>query len=119
MKLSKRTLLAVPDPEDPFESYQVVIDASIYGYGATLSRELVIDGKRERRIVAFYKKTNIESGEPIRTNNVSEGGNNVFGVKNPNYKQVLLHYVFIMLCFPALPFHMSLPKGSRLGHDEM
>eukprot|EP00116_Pleurobrachia_bachei_P012002 sb/3472264/ len=32
-------------------------------------------------------------------------------------KQELLHYVFIMLCFPALPFHVSLPKGSRLGHN--
>eukprot|EP00116_Pleurobrachia_bachei_P000854 sb/3461116/ len=56
MEISRRTLLAVPDPEDPFESYEVVIDASIYGYGATLSQELTIEGKRERRIVAFYSR---------------------------------------------------------------
>eukprot|EP00116_Pleurobrachia_bachei_P002113 sb/3462375/ len=29
-------------------------------------------------------------------------------------EQELLHYVFIMLCFPALPFHVSLPSAKRI-----
>ena len=55
-RVADATTLAVPDPDDPFQSYEVTIDASIHGLGATLSQELERDGIRERRIVAFYSK---------------------------------------------------------------
>eukprot|EP00116_Pleurobrachia_bachei_P000733 sb/3460995/ len=46
--------LAIPDPNDPFNSYHVEVDASLDGYGASLSQELERNGTRERRIVAFW-----------------------------------------------------------------
>ena len=54
--VAESTMLAIPDTEDPFQSYHLTVDASKHGYGATLSQEIVRDGKRERRIVAFYSK---------------------------------------------------------------
>ena len=36
-KVAEGTTLAVPDPSDPWNSYQVHIDASVFGIGATLS----------------------------------------------------------------------------------
>ena len=56
-EVANSTNLCVPDTEDPFKSYIVTIDASKHGYGATLSQEIVRDGKRERRIVAFFSKS--------------------------------------------------------------
>ena len=55
-RVATSTTLAVPDPEDPFNSYEVTVDASIHGLGATLSQELETNGVRERRIVAFFSK---------------------------------------------------------------
>ena len=54
--VAKSTILAIPDTSDPYKSYQVQVDASKHGYGATLSQELPVNGGRERRIVAFYSK---------------------------------------------------------------
>ena len=58
--IAQRTMLAIPDPEDPYNSFEVTIDASMYGYGATLSQELDTAEGRERRIVAFYSKATPE-----------------------------------------------------------
>ena len=55
--VSARTTLSIPDPNDPFQSYEVTVDASMDGYGATLSQEIERDGERERRIIAFYSKS--------------------------------------------------------------
>lgn len=55
--VSNRTTLSIPDPNDPFQSYEVTVDASMDGYGATLSQEIERDGVRERRIIAFYSKS--------------------------------------------------------------
>ena len=54
--IADSTILAIPDTEDPFKSYHVTVDASKLGYGATLSQEIEREGKRERRIVAFFSK---------------------------------------------------------------
>ena len=54
--VAQSTILAIPDTSDPYKSYQVQVDASKHGYGATLSQELPVNGGRERRIVAFYSK---------------------------------------------------------------
>eukprot|EP00116_Pleurobrachia_bachei_P000848 sb/3461110/ len=55
-RVASSTTLAVPNPDDPFQSYEVTVDASIHGLGATLSQELETNGIRERRIVAFFSK---------------------------------------------------------------
>ena len=46
------TTLAIPQPDDPQQSYIVTVDASNRGYGATLSQEQ----EGERKIVAFFSK---------------------------------------------------------------
>eukprot|EP00116_Pleurobrachia_bachei_P000279 sb/3460541/ len=55
--IAEKTLLSIPDPEDPFQSFEVTVDASVDGYAATLSQELERDGVRERKIVAFFSKS--------------------------------------------------------------
>ncbi|KAL5250482.1 hypothetical protein ACHWQZ_G016276 [Mnemiopsis leidyi] len=54
--IADSTILAIPDTNDPFNSYHVTVDASKLGYGATLSQEIERGGRRERRIVAFFSK---------------------------------------------------------------
>ena len=54
--IADSTILAIPDTDDPFKSYHVTVDASKFGYGATLSQEIERNGRRERRIVAFFSK---------------------------------------------------------------
>ncbi|KAL5247030.1 hypothetical protein ACHWQZ_G019036 [Mnemiopsis leidyi] len=54
--VAKSTVLAIPDTSDPYKSYQVQVDASKHGYGATLSQELLVEGRRQRRVVAFFSK---------------------------------------------------------------
>ena len=51
-EVEKRTMLCIPNVEDPKQSFQVTVDASKLGYAATLSQE--ING--ERRIVAYFSK---------------------------------------------------------------
>ena len=63
--IAKSTQLAIPDTSDPYNSYQVTIDGSIHGLGATLSQILdTADGKKERRIIAYYSKSLPEFKRP-------------------------------------------------------
>ena len=50
--VGKCTLLAMPDTDDPHQSYECTIDGSNQGYSGTLSQQI----KGERRIVAYYSK---------------------------------------------------------------
>ena len=50
--VSESTMLAIPETDDPHQSYEVTIDGSNKGYAATLSQLI----KAQRRIVAYYSK---------------------------------------------------------------
>ena len=52
-KIAESITLCLPDVEDPLNSFHVTLDASIDGYGATLSQMVC----NERRIVAYYSKS--------------------------------------------------------------
>eukprot|EP00116_Pleurobrachia_bachei_P004068 sb/3464330/ len=81
---------------------------SVYGYRSSTSRTDSTLGTQWYKINIGLKRMPEESP-----------GYMSCGFTNPVFsrKQELLHYVLIMLCFPVLPFHVSLPKGSRLGHN--
>ena len=51
-RISSGVTLAIPDVQDPLHSFELTVDASLDGYGATLSQ--IQNG--ERKIVAFYSK---------------------------------------------------------------
>ena len=50
--LKESTILSMPDVDDPLKSYQVTVDGSQDGYGATLTQMI----RGERRTVAYYSK---------------------------------------------------------------
>ena len=50
--LKNSTILSMPDVEDPLKSYEVTVDGSQDGYGATLTQMI----RGERRTVAYYSK---------------------------------------------------------------
>ena len=70
--VAESTMLAIPDTEDPFQSYHLTVDASKHGYGATLSQEIVRDGKRVEKRRGLVKETKEQQPSQRRRTNLDQ-----------------------------------------------